>query len=54
MKQYKVLRANKGYMVYGLERAMEYAQKDSQVAFRVSVFDGNQKIATFEWGKQIA
>ena len=53
MKTYKVLYANKSVLVKGLDRAREYAQKQSLVNFRVSIFDGNVKIATYENGKEV-
>ena len=54
MKRYKVLVANKGYMVIGLARALEFAQRESRVGNRVSVFDGNTKVATYQYGDKIA
>ena len=54
MKDYKVYGVNKVRVVKGLERAMEYAERESRVGYRVSVFDNNRKIATFQFGKKIA
>ena len=54
MKNYKIYAGNKSWNVQGLERAMEYAERESRVGYRVSVFDGNAKIATFQLGKKIA
>jgi hypothetical protein len=51
MKTYKVLFANEGVLVIGLERAREFAKNKSLVNFRASIFDGNTKVATYEWGK---
>ena len=52
MKKYTILFANKSVCYQGLERAKKYAQEQSLVSFRASVFDGNQKIVTYEWGKE--
>ena len=54
MKEYKIYGVNKSWNVKGLERAMEYAERESRVGYRVSVFDGNVKIATFQFGKRVA
>lgn len=54
MKEYKIYGTNKSWNVKGLERAMEYAERESKTAFRVSVFDGKEKIAVFEFGKRVA
>jgi hypothetical protein len=51
MKTYKVLFANKGLLVVGLERARELAKNKSLVNFRASIFDGNTKVETYENGK---
>lgn len=53
MKQYKVLLTNKTILVYGLERAKEYAQRQSIVCFRATVLDGDVKIARYENGKEL-
>ena len=53
MKEYKIYFANKVKVVKGLERAMAYAEKESRVGYRVSVFDGNVKIATYQMGEKI-
>lgn len=53
MKDYKVYGVNKVRVVKGLERAMEYAERESRVGNRVSVFDGNVKIATYQMGEKI-
>ena len=54
MKEYKIYGVNNVRVVKGLERAMEYAERESRVGYRVSVFDGKEKIATFQFGKKIA
>lgn len=54
MKEYKIYGVNNVRVVKGLERAMEYAERESKVCFRVSVFDGKEKIAVFEFGKRVA
>ena len=51
MKTYKVLFADKGLLVKGLDRAKELAKNKSIVNFRASIFDGNTKVATYENGK---
>ena len=51
MEVYKVLYANKSVLVNGLDRAKEYAQRQSIVSFRVSIFKDNKKVATYENGK---
>lgn len=50
---YKVLFANKSVMVKGLEQAKTYAQRQSLVSFRVSVFENNKKIISYQWGKVV-
>ena len=54
MKEYKIYGVSKSWNVKGLERAMEYAERESRVGNRVSVFDGKEKIAVFQFGKKIA
>ena len=54
MKEYKIYGVNKSWNVKGLERAMEYAERESRVGNRVSVFDEKEKIAVFQFGKRIA
>ena len=53
MKEYKIYGVNKSWNVKGLERALEYAERESRVGNRVSVFDGNVKIATYQGGEKI-
>lgn len=53
MKEYKIYAVNKVRVVKGLDRAMEYAERESRVGYRVSVFDGNAKIATYQGGEKI-
>ena len=47
MKTYKVLLKNKTIYAYGLLNAMDYARRESLVGGRVSVLDGEVKIATY-------
>ena len=54
MKEYKIYGVNKSWNVKGLESAMVFAERESRVGYRVSVFDGKEKIATFQFGKKIA
>lgn len=54
MKEYKIYNVNKAMVVKGLERAMEYTERESKIGYRVSVFDGDKKIATYQDGKKIA
>ena len=53
MKEYKIYGVSKSWNVKGLKRAMEYAKRESRVGYRVSVFDGNAKIATYQGGEKI-
>lgn len=53
MKQYKILTNNKTWMVRDLEWAKTIAKRESQVGGRVSVLDGDIKIATYQNGKEI-
>ncbi len=53
MKEYKVMVAGKVSVVKDLEWAKEIAKKASLVNFRASVFNGNEKVASYEWGKEI-
>ena len=54
MKEYKIYGVNNVKVVKSLERAMEYAERESRVGYRVSVFDGKEKIAVFQFGKKNA
>ena len=55
MENYKIYGANKSWNVKDLERALEYAERESKICFRVSVFDSNnKKVAKFEFGKRVA
>jgi hypothetical protein len=55
MEKYVIYGANKSWKVEGLERALEYAERESKTCFRVSVFDSNnKKVAKFEFGKRVA
>lgn len=51
MEVYKVLYGNKSVLVKGLDMAKEYAQRQSIVSFRVSIFKDNKKVATYENGR---
>ena len=50
MRNYKILVNNKTYCMSDLQYALDYAQRESLVGYRVSVFDGNAKIATYQGG----
>ena len=50
MKNYKILFANKSYCMSNLQYALDYAKRESLVGYRVSVFEGNNKIATYQGG----
>lgn len=50
MKRYKILVVNKSYYASNLQYALDYAKRESLVGYRVSVFDGNTKIATYQNG----
>lgn len=54
MKEYKIYGVNNVKVVKGLERAMEYAERESRIGNRISVFDGNAKIATYQMGEKIS
>ena len=55
MEKYTIYGVNKSWKVEGLERALEYAERESKNCFRISVFDSNnKKVAKFEFGKRIA
>ena len=51
---YKVYGVNKSWNITNLNQALIHAQRESKSCFRVSVFEGNRKIAVFSFGKQIA
>ena len=53
MKTYKILLKNKTICAYGLINAMEYARRESLVGGRVSVLDGEVKVATYFNGDPI-
>ena len=50
MKKYKILVLNKTYIMNNLELALDYAKRESLVGYRVSVLDGDVKIATYQGG----
>ena len=50
MKKYKILILNKTYCTSNLQFALDYAKRESLVGYRVSVLDGNTKIATYQGG----
>jgi hypothetical protein len=52
-KMYVVLVGSKSKSFNDLEWAKEVAKKDSLVNFRASVFEGNEVIAKYEWGKEL-
>lgn len=55
MEKYVIYGVNKSWKVEGLERALAYAERESETCFRVSVFDSNnKKVAKFEFGKRVA
>lgn len=54
MKEYKILVGNKTSVVKcSLEWAKLIARDASIVNFRASVFCGNERVARYEWGKEI-
>lgn len=53
MKKYTILFANHEIVLNGLARATEYAKRTSLCGWRVSIFDGSSKIATYERGEEI-
>ncbi len=50
MKNYKILVLDKTYCTSNLQYALDYAKRESLVGYRVSVLDGNTKIATYQNG----
>ena len=50
MKTYKILVLDKTYTMTNLQYALDYAKRESLVGYRVSVFDGNKKLATYQGG----
>ena len=50
MKTYKILVVDKTYTMTNLQYALDYAKRQSLSSFRVSVLDGNKKIATYQNG----
>ena len=50
MKKFKILLPNKTYLMTDLQKALDYARRESLIGYRVSVFDGNTKIATYQGG----
>jgi hypothetical protein len=50
MKNYKILVANKTYQTSNLQYALDLARRESLIGYRVSVLDGNTKIATDQGG----
>lgn len=50
MKNYKILFANKAYTMSNLQCALDYAKRESLVGYRVSVFEGEKKLATYQGG----
>lgn len=50
-KTYKILpTANKSWVAYNLEQAMNFAERIAKTYFRVAVFEDGVKIAAFENG----
>ena len=54
MKKYTVRYANNASLVIDLGWALTIAKNASQVGGRVSVFDGERKVATFQNGEIIS
>jgi len=50
MKNYKILILDKTYCVSNLQYALDFAKRESLIGYRVSVLDGNTKIATYQGG----
>ena len=53
MKEYKILVGNKARVVKNLNYAKWIAKNASVVNFRASVLCGNERVARYEWGKEI-
>lgn len=53
-KKFVIMYANKMIAFVGEDRAREQAKNISKVNFRAYVFDGNKKIAFYEWGEEKA
>lgn len=52
MKKYKILFTNKSYYYQDLNIALYFARRESLVGYRVSVFDGDKKLVTFQNGEK--
>jgi hypothetical protein len=50
MRKFKILVNNKGYYMSNLTYALDYAKRESLVGGRVSVFENDKKLATYERG----
>ena len=50
MKNYKILVVDKTYTMNDLQHALDYAKRESLVGYRVSVLDGDKKLATYQGG----
>ena len=50
MKTYKILVVDKTYTMTNLQYALDYAKRESLIGYRVSVLDGNKKLATYQGG----
>ena len=53
MKNYKILRNNKTYLVTDLAVAHKIARNETLVGGRATILDGNTKIATYLNGEKI-
>jgi len=53
MKKYQVYGVNKSWTVATLETAITFAQRESKVGNRISIFEDNKKIATYQFGEKI-
>ena len=53
MKKYQVYGVNKSWKVETLDNAIALAQRESKVGNRISVFEDNKKIATYQFGEKI-
>lgn len=51
MEKFKILYANKSYYMTNFENALYVAKKESLNGYRVSIFNNNDKLITFQNGE---
>jgi hypothetical protein len=53
MKKYQVYGINKSWTLKTLDNAIAFAQRESKAGCRMSVFEDNKKVATYQFGEKI-